>query len=459
MIQHLPAEAPTVYRVTVLDLKRGRVYPVFGPYKSPPERMPGIRLQQVISPNADQLYTLYSSARPGYAPHHAPVPNDATVSFVHVLSLQEGWAHCVGLPEELWDRPASEQAMATSPNGRLLYIVDATLGLVTVMDTASLEIRTAPIDLAVPGVRHTSAVVSADGSALFVGDVGRALGGHEDRHGHLRGPPHVGDRRRVRARALGRRGAPVRRVRRPGRGHGRDERLRAGRRRGREPRPDRTGERGPGVLRLGAAPSRRVVQDGRMRLPVMPPVAPMLAKSVKEIPEGPFAYEPKWDGFRSIVFRDGDEVEIGSRNERPMTRYFPEVVEAIKAEPARARASSTARSWSPTPSCTGSSSRRSSSGSTPPTAASGCWPRPRRRTFIAFDLLALGDDDLTRRPFAERRAALEAGAGGREPADPRHAGHEGRGGRASGGSRSSRAPGSTGWSPSRSRGPTSRTSG
>ena len=60
-----------------------------------------------------------------------------------------------------------------------------------------------------------------------------------------------------------------------------------------------------------------------MRLPVMPPVAPMLAKSVKEIPEGPFAYEPKWDGFRSIVFRDGDEVEIGSRNERPMTRYFP----------------------------------------------------------------------------------------------------------------------------------------
>jgi hypothetical protein len=176
MIQHLPAEAPTVYRVTVLDLKRGRVYPVFGPYKAPPERMPGVRLQQIISPNADQLYTLYSSARPGYAPHHAPVANDATVSFVHVLSLQEGWAHCVGLPKELWDRPASEQAMATSPNGRLLYIVDATLGLATVMDTASLEIRTARIDLAVPGVRHTSAVVSADGSALFVGTSGEHSG-------------------------------------------------------------------------------------------------------------------------------------------------------------------------------------------------------------------------------------------------------------------------------------------
>lgn len=176
LIQHLPAEAPTVYRVTVLNLRTGRVVPVFGPFKGPAERMPGIRLQQVLSPNADQLYTLYSSARPGYAPHHAPVPNGATVSFVHVLSLQDGWAHCVGLPEELWDRPASEQAMATSPNGGLLYIADPTLGLVTVMDTASLEIRTYTIDLSVSGVRRTSAVVSGDGSALFLATAGEHPG-------------------------------------------------------------------------------------------------------------------------------------------------------------------------------------------------------------------------------------------------------------------------------------------
>ncbi len=65
----------------------------------------------------------------------------------------------------------------------------------------------------------------------------------------------------------------------------------------------------------------------------MPPVAPMLAKSVKDVPDGPgFLYEPKWDGFRCIVFRDGDEVELGSRNERPMTRYFPEVVAAVKEQ-------------------------------------------------------------------------------------------------------------------------------
>ena len=68
-----------------------------------------------------------------------------------------------------------------------------------------------------------------------------------------------------------------------------------------------------------------------MDLPIMPPVAPMLARAVEDIPLGGYSYEPKWDGFRSIVFRDRDEVEIGSRNGRPMTRYFPEVVAAIRA--------------------------------------------------------------------------------------------------------------------------------
>ena len=58
----------------------------------------------------------------------------------------------------------------------------------------------------------------------------------------------------------------------------------------------------------------------------------MLAKAATKLPTGDGCfYEPKWDGFRCIVFRDGDEVELGSRNERPLTRYFPEVVEAVKA--------------------------------------------------------------------------------------------------------------------------------
>src|ERR1700759_1974423 len=69
----------------------------------------------------------------------------------------------------------------------------------------------------------------------------------------------------------------------------------------------------------------------------MPPVKPMLAKSVKGIPdpakfEGGLSFEPKWDGFRCLVFRDGDEVELTSRNTKPLTRYFPEVVAAIKEQ-------------------------------------------------------------------------------------------------------------------------------
>ena len=58
-----------------------------------------------------------------------------------------------------------------------------------------------------------------------------------------------------------------------------------------------------------------------MDLPVMPPVAPMLAKPVDGIPSGDYVFEPKWDGFRTIVFRDGDEVEFGSRNERPFPAH------------------------------------------------------------------------------------------------------------------------------------------
>jgi ATP-dependent DNA ligase len=66
-----------------------------------------------------------------------------------------------------------------------------------------------------------------------------------------------------------------------------------------------------------------------MDLPVMPPVKPMLATAVDGIPPG-MRYEPKWDGFRTIVFRDGDEIELGSRTGKPLTRYFPEVVEALR---------------------------------------------------------------------------------------------------------------------------------
>src|SRR5688500_9296761 len=92
-------------------------------------------------------------------------------------------------------------------------------------------------------------------------------------------------------------------------------------------------------IRMRASDQRGTAGLGHhapMDLPVMPPVKPMLAKSVKDLPEpsshpAGLLYEAKWDGFRCIAFRDGVDVELGSRNEKPMTRYFPEVVEAITA--------------------------------------------------------------------------------------------------------------------------------
>jgi ATP-dependent DNA ligase len=146
-----------------------------------------------------------------------------------------------------------------------------------------------------------------------------------------------------------------------------------------------------------------------MSLPLKPPIAPQLSRSAKELPEADgWVYEPKWDGFRTIVFRDGDDVHLQSRNGKPMNRYFPEVVEAIgkmkadrlvidgeiivvvdgiqefdllgqRIHPAESRVRMLAEQW--------------------PAA------------FVAFDLLADGDEVLMELPYAERRERLLAAVG------------------------------------------------
>ncbi len=142
-----------------------------------------------------------------------------------------------------------------------------------------------------------------------------------------------------------------------------------------------------------------------MRLPVMPPVAPMLAKPVADIPPGQH-YEPKWDGFRSAIFRDGDEVEIGSRNERPMTRYFPEIVDAVLENfPPRAVVDGEiviADTQRNTLDFEALQQRIHPAASRIKLLAD-----QTPASFVAFDLLALGDDDLTGVSMTERRAALE----------------------------------------------------
>jgi ATP-dependent DNA ligase len=150
-----------------------------------------------------------------------------------------------------------------------------------------------------------------------------------------------------------------------------------------------------------------------MDLPVLPPVKPMLAKAATKLPtaEGLF-YEPKWDGFRCIVFRDGDEVELGSRNERPLTRYFPEVVAAVKANlPEK---------------CVVDGEIVVPRGDRlhfedllqrihPAESRINLLAEQTPASFVAFDLLALGDESLLEVPFAERQARLRTTLDGVEP--------------------------------------------
>jgi len=138
----------------------------------------------------------------------------------------------------------------------------------------------------------------------------------------------------------------------------------------------------------------------------------MLAKLSRELPVGEFLYEPKWDGFRCIVFRDGAEVELGSRNERPLTRYFPEVVEAVLS--------------SMPPQCVvdGEVVVAGPNGLEFEVLQQRIHPADSRvrllaaetpASFVAFDLLALGSSDLRGSGFGDRRAALVSALGSAPP--------------------------------------------
>ncbi|WP_328911911.1 MULTISPECIES: ATP-dependent DNA ligase [unclassified Streptomyces] len=141
-----------------------------------------------------------------------------------------------------------------------------------------------------------------------------------------------------------------------------------------------------------------------MDLPVMPPVHPMLAKTAAALPTG-MRYEPKWDGFRAIVFRDGDEVELGSRSTKPLTRYFPELVAALREQlPARCVLDGEI--------VVALDGRldfdRLLERIHPADSRVRHLAEVTPASFIAFDLLALGDESLLPVTQRERRELLEA---------------------------------------------------
>src|SRR3954454_23848026 len=142
-----------------------------------------------------------------------------------------------------------------------------------------------------------------------------------------------------------------------------------------------------------------------MTLPLQPPIKPQLARSAKELPHGnSWRYEPKWDGFRTIVFRDGDDVYLQSRNGKPMNRYFPEVIDQVRQLPAQRvvldgelivvvdgvqEFDLLGQRIHP------AQSRVQMLAEQTPAA------------FVAFDVLAIDDEVLMEQPYEERRARLE----------------------------------------------------
>src|SRR4051812_34285132 len=134
----------------------------------------------------------------------------------------------------------------------------------------------------------------------------------------------------------------------------------------------------------------------------------MLAKLTRELPTGNYLYEPKWDGFRAIVFRDGDDVEIGSRNEKPLTRYFPDLIDPIlKNLPDRAVVDGEIVIATEH----GLDFDLLSLRIHPAASRISMLAEETPASFVAFDLLAEGDDDLRAWPFRDRRERLEGALG------------------------------------------------
>jgi ATP-dependent DNA ligase len=139
-------------------------------------------------------------------------------------------------------------------------------------------------------------------------------------------------------------------------------------------------------------------------LPFGPPLVPMLAQAQDELPRGEgWVYEPKWDGFRAIVFRDHDSVQLCSRTGQPLERYFPEVIEKLKAAlPPRCVVDGELI----LPGARGLDFEALQARLHPAASRVRRLAAETPAGFTAFDLLALDDDDWRERPFSQRRAKL-----------------------------------------------------
>src|SRR2546422_4562121 len=153
-----------------------------------------------------------------------------------------------------------------------------------------------------------------------------------------------------------------------------------------------------------------------MRLPFAPPLQPMLSSAADALPEGDgWQFEPKWDGFRTLVFRDGDEIVLQSRDEKPMNRYFPELLAPLAATlPERCVVDGEIVIVGPG----GLDFEALLFRIHPAASRVKLLAAQMPASFVAWDLLALGDEDLRDAPLGARRGRLRHGLGPAAPSWP-----------------------------------------
>ncbi|MDQ3941471.1 MAG: hypothetical protein M3238_08985 [Actinomycetota bacterium] len=153
VVSYLPARAPTQYQVRRLDLRTGRVHAVFTPHAELQRPMGGTARIQTASPDGSHLYTLYT-VKDGSGHRHA---------FIHVLNLDDLWAHCIDLPDDFATTAEKSTALTSSPDGKHLYVANTSADAVADIDTEALSVvRTGTFDFDSRASAH--AAHDADGS-------------------------------------------------------------------------------------------------------------------------------------------------------------------------------------------------------------------------------------------------------------------------------------------------------
>ncbi|MGH2808376.1 MAG: YncE family protein [Actinomycetota bacterium] len=156
VVKYIPALKPKMYQVRRLNLRNGRVLPVYTPHKELQETMGGTARIQAASPDGNRLYTLYTVGGAG----------DSRYAFIHVLALDEEWAHCIDLPDGFADQADTATALTVSPDNERLYIANSYTGALAAIDTTTMQVVAEDRSSFASG---ESTHVVADADTVYVG--------------------------------------------------------------------------------------------------------------------------------------------------------------------------------------------------------------------------------------------------------------------------------------------------